>query len=109
MSSIRTLCNSANKKLYSKLLYNQTYDNPDSFGITYGEHRENLELKDDEMTKIKKYCEGNGIEFMCTAFDFDSVDFLEEININSYKVSSGDVTSLPLLKYIAKTGKPIFM
>ncbi|CEG12903.1 Sialic acid synthase [groundwater metagenome] len=98
-----------NKKLYTKALYNQIYDNPNSFGNTYGEHREALELSNDELIELKKYCEETNMEFMCTAFDFDSVDFLESIGINSYKIASGDLTSLPLVEYIAKLKKPIFI
>lgn len=98
-----------NKELYTKHLYNQLYENPDSFGKTYGEHREALELSDDEFIELKKYCENLGVEFMCTAFDFNSVDFLESIDINSYKIASGDLTSLPLIEYIAKLEKPIFL
>ncbi|MBN2014547.1 MAG: N-acetylneuraminate synthase family protein [Candidatus Altiarchaeota archaeon] len=98
-----------NIKLYTKHLYNQLYDNPDSFGETYGKHREALELSLDEFIELKKYTEDLGLEFMCTAFDFDAVDFLEGIGLHSYKIASGDLTSLPLIEYVAKLGKPIFI
>jgi N-acetylneuraminate synthase/sialic acid synthase len=44
--------------------------------------------------------------FFSTAFDFESVDFLVELGIPLIKVASGDITSLPLLDYIAQTGIP---
>ena len=97
------------KSLYTKALYNQVYDNPDSFGKTYGEHREALELNDDDFIKLKKDCEDIRIEFMCTAFDFKSADFLNEIGINSFKIASGDLHSHHFLEHIAKYGKPIFL
>ena len=50
---------------------------------------------------LKECAEDNGVEFMCTAFDFGSVDFLEKLGINSYKLASGDLTNTPL-EYIAK-------
>jgi N-acetylneuraminate synthase/sialic acid synthase len=98
-----------NKTLYTKAMYNKPYDNENSFGLTYGEHREFIEFGWDEYVTLKKCAEENGVEFMCTAFDFNSVDFLEKLGITSYKVASGDITNTPLLKYIAKLKKPIFL
>lgn len=98
-----------NRKLYTKSLYNHPYDNEDSFGLTYGEHREFLEFNLEEYAQLKKCAQENGVEFMCTAFDFESVDFLEKLGISSYKLASGDVTNTPLLEYIAKFKKPIFL
>lgn len=98
-----------NKKLYTKKMYNKPYENENSFGKTYGKHREALELGFDEYKELFKTAKKNNVEFMCTAFDFDSVDFLEELGIKSYKIASGDLTSLPLLEYIAKKNKPMFI
>ncbi|MDD5237458.1 MAG: N-acetylneuraminate synthase family protein [Candidatus Omnitrophica bacterium] len=98
-----------NKVLYTKSIYNMPYDNEDSFGVTYGEHREFLEFNWDEYVALKECAKKNGVEFMCTAFDFESVDFLEKLGINSYKLASGDVTNMPLLKYIATLKKPVFL
>jgi len=98
-----------NKSLYTKALYDQVYDNPDSFGVTYGAHREAIELDEAEFIELKKYCEDIGIEFMCTAFDFKSVDFLESIGISSFKIASGDLHSLHFLEHVAKFGKPMFV
>jgi N-acetylneuraminate synthase/sialic acid synthase len=98
-----------NKTLYTKSLYNKPYDHENSFGATYGEHREYLEFGRDEYVELKKYAEENGVEFMCTAFDFKSVDFLEELGVTCYKTASGDITNTPLLTYIAKLGKPMFV
>jgi len=98
-----------NKSLYTRALYSKTYDNEDSFGLTYGQHREFLEFDWEQYVAIKDCAEANGVEFMCTAFDFKSVDFLEKLGINSYKLASGDLTNTPLLKYIAKLKKPVFL
>lgn len=49
------------------------------------------------------------MEFMCTAFDAPSVDFLEALDVSAYKTASADITNTPLLEYIAKTGKPMFV
>lgn len=98
-----------NKALYTHTLYDKAYDNEDSFGLTYGEHREFLEFGWDEYRALKECAENSGVEFMCTAFDFGSVDFLEKLGIDSYKLASGDLTNTPLLEYIAKLRKPIFL
>lgn len=42
-------------------------------------------------------------------FDFDSVDFLEQMNVHLYKIASMDLVNLPLIKYVAKTGKPMIL
>lgn len=98
-----------NKALFTKTMYDKPYENENSFGTTYGEHREFLEFGEQEYKELMKVSKKNHVEFMCTAFDYDSVDFLEELNIKSYKVASGDLNSFPLLEYIAKKKKPMFI
>jgi N-acetylneuraminate synthase/sialic acid synthase len=98
-----------NKVLYTKKLYNSPYDNENSYGETYGEHREFLEFDADEYIELIHYADELGIAFLCTAFDIPSVDFLEDVGIQGYKVASGDLRNTPLIKYIAKTGKPVIL
>lgn len=68
-----------------------------------------LELTYDEHVVLKKYCTEKGIIFISTPFDFESVDLLEKLDIPLYKISSGDLTNIPLLKYIAKLNKPMII
>lgn len=68
-----------------------------------------LELSFEQFRSIKKYCEQKGILFLSTPFDLDSIDFLEEINIPFWKIPSGEITNLPYLEKIAKTGKDIIL
>jgi N-acetylneuraminate synthase/sialic acid synthase len=98
-----------NKTLYTKAMYNKPYDNENSYGATYGEHREFLEFGMEEYKKLKKCAETNGVELMATAFDINSVDFLEKLGVASYKIASGDITNIILIEYAAKLNKPIFM
>lgn len=98
-----------NKKLYTTEMYNKPYENENSFGTTYGEHREALEFGADEYKELMSVAEKSKVEFMSTAFDFDSADFLEDLGIHSYKLASGDLTNFPLLEYIAKKKKPMFI
>jgi N-acetylneuraminate synthase/sialic acid synthase len=98
-----------NKTLYTRQMYEKPYDNENSYGATYGEHREFLEFGWNEYVELKAFAESKNVEFMSTAFDFKSVDFLEKLGVTSYKVASADVTNTPLLEYIAKLGKPMFV
>ena len=79
------------------------------YGKTYGEYRKSLELNVDEFRELKKVSEDLGLIFFATPFDEKSVDFLERIGIAVYKISSFDVTNLPLLDSVARKGKPIIL
>jgi N,N'-diacetyllegionaminate synthase len=68
-----------------------------------------LELSFEDHIILKKYCDEKKIMFLSTPFDFESVDLLEKINMPIYKISSGDLTNSPLLKYIAKLNKPMIV
>ncbi|WP_044913835.1 pseudaminic acid synthase [Butyrivibrio sp. WCE2006] len=61
------------------------------------------------MEPIKKKCEECGIDFLSTPFDKTSVDYLENIGEEFYKIASFELVDIPLIKYIARTGKPIIM
>jgi N,N'-diacetyllegionaminate synthase len=68
-----------------------------------------LELSYDEFLSLKAYCDRVGLCFLSTPFDFESVSFLNSIDMPFWKVPSGEVTNLPYLEVIAKTGKPVIM
>ncbi len=68
-----------------------------------------LELSFDEFLYLKKYCDKVGICFLSTPFDFDSIEFLNSIDIPFWKIPSGEVTNLPYLLELAKTKKPVIM
>lgn len=98
-----------NKTLYTRAMYESPYDNENSFGPTYGMHREVLEFGREEYIELKRYAKELGLVMFATAFDFPSADFLAELDMPAYKVASGDLTNTPLLKYIAKLGKPMLV
>jgi len=98
-----------NKGLYTNKLYNSSYDNRNSYGITYGEHREALEFSYDEYKELKEYAEFSGLYFFATPFDIDSVDFLAGLDIPFFKIQSGDIQNIPLIEHIAKKRKPIIL
>jgi len=63
---------------------------------------------ENEMKEIKEYCDDKDIEFMCTPFDVQSADFLNEL-IDVYKISSSDITNKPFIEYICGFQKPIIL
>ena len=67
------------------------------------------ELRTEWHKELKRYADRLGIIFLSTPFDEKSVDLLDEISVPAFKVASGDITHLPLLKYIAQKGKPIIL
>ena len=95
-----------NRSLFTSVMYDTPYINENSFGDTYGQHREALEFGRDEYLELKRYAEDLGITMFATPFDFASVDFLADLDMPAYKTASADVTNIPLLKYVAQTGKP---
>lgn len=98
-----------NKSLLTRAAYNKPYENENSFGATYGEHREALEFGRTEYVELKKYAAEIGLTMFSTAFDMNSADFLAELDMPLYKVASGDLKNTPLLKHIAKIGKPMII
>ena len=62
----------------------------------------------EEYRKLADYCNGVGIMFLSTPFDFASVDYLDEF-MDIYKISSSDLTNIPFIKYIASKNKPILL
>jgi len=98
-----------NKSLYTKSFFNQRYDNPNSFAETYGLHREALELKKNDYIEIINFAKEIDIDFFANPFDIKSFEFLEQFNLNSYKIASADITNTILQTEIAKTNKEIFL
>ncbi len=58
---------------------------------------------------LKEEADKIGIDFLSTPFDKTSVDFLEELGLNFYKIASFEMVDLPLIEYIASKGKPVIM
>ena len=68
-----------------------------------------FELSTKEHLELANYCKQKGVLYLCTPWDSKSVDFLETIGVPAYKISSADLTNLPLLDKLAATGKPLIL
>jgi len=68
-----------------------------------------LELSKEMHYDLIDYCKSKRIKFLSTAFDLESIDFLNELNIELFKIPSGELTNLPYLRKIGGLGKPIII
>jgi N,N'-diacetyllegionaminate synthase len=68
-----------------------------------------LELSKAEHQKLFKYCIEKGIEFISTPYDIESVKFLDELGVQTYKTASADIVDLILHKFLSKTGKNVII
>lgn len=67
------------------------------------------ELSLDDHIKLRDAAQHAGITMFSTPFSFESVDMLAQINVPAYKIASMDLTHFPLLKYVARQGKPVLL
>lgn len=68
-----------------------------------------LELSEEEFVALQAHCRRRGIEFLSTAFDLASVDFLAGLGLNIFKIPSGEITNLPYLRKIGSLKKKIIL
>ena len=90
-----------NRSLYTRAAYDAPYDHENSFGPTYGEHREALEFDVGEYKELQACARELGLAFFATAFDEPSADLLAELDMPAYKIASGDLRNTPLLRHVA--------
>jgi len=94
---------------FRKELLDMPYQNENSFGDTYREHKYAIELSEEQTKELFELANSLGLIAFSTPFDVDSVDMLERIGQPIYKISSFHVTDLELIEKVCKTGKPLIM
>ena len=99
----------SNRALYTREFYEQPYDNELSFGRTYGQHREALELGANDYRELMAHAHERGVTLFATAFDFESADLLAELDVPAFKFASGDLRNTPLQRHVAALGKPMLL
>lgn len=97
------------KEELSRSQMNRLYDNPNSFGKTYGEHRAFLELNDEEHFEVYQHAKTKGLEFVETLCAIGCLSMLKLFQPDKLKVASRDLTNLPLLNALAETKIPIIL
>ncbi len=85
------------------------YDNRNSFGKTYGEHKYALELSEEDYKELLAFSNNLDVEFSASGWDEESIDFLDELGVSFFKMASADLTNFPLLEHTAKKGKPMIL
>ena len=68
-----------------------------------------FELSAGQMRDLSEYCRDKGVPYILTVFDVPTIADVEPLDLPFYKVGSGEVVNLPLLKELASTGKPIVL
>jgi N,N'-diacetyllegionaminate synthase len=70
---------------------------------------ENLQLSEDEQRQLIETCAVRGIVFISTPFDEGSADLLEGFGVPLYKIPSGEITNVPLLRHVAAKNRPVIL
>ena len=68
-----------------------------------------VELSEDDFKALSILAKNQNIDFLCSVFDSDGVDLLNDLDVPAFKIASGEITNQPLLRKIADTGKPIIL
>lgn len=98
-----------NETLYTRQLRSQPYDNPNSFGSTYGAHRDALELRPVDLIDCLSAANDLSLPLFATAFDEQSATRIAELGMPAIKIASGSVTDEPLLTYVSRLGLPVIL
>lgn len=97
-------------KIVTKAATRASYqDNNTGNGDSQYEMLKKLEISEEMHRELISYCEIKNIKFLSTAFDLESIDFLNSVGIDLFKVPSGEITNLPYLRKISELKKPVVL
>lgn len=98
------------ENIVSKNASKADYQKQQSDGAeTQLEMLQKFQLSFDDFIELERYCKVKEIEFLSTAFDLESIDFLNSLDMRLWKIPSGEITNLPYLIKIAKLHKPVIL
>ena len=97
------------RRLFAASEHGKPYDSPNSYGKTYLEHREALDLDEDALCYFRDLSAGANVDFIVTPFTEYDVDIVDRVGVDAVKVSSFDVENIPLLHLVADIGKPVIL
>ncbi len=97
------------ENLVSKNAAKANYQKKFNKNETQFEMLKKLELNKEEFFKIKQHCDFLGINFLCSVFDRESINFIKRLNVNQFKIPSGEINNLPYLRDIGKFNKKIIL
>lgn len=106
MNAIKMTRRDLNEELSASEMM-RPYENPNSFGKTYGEHRAYLELNDEQHFEVYQYAKSKGLEVVETLCAKGCLSMLRLFIPDRLKVASRDLTNLPLLEAMAETKIPM--
>lgn len=90
-----------NRELLTKEQYNSPHPNPiNSYGRTYGEHREYLEFSLDQHKQLKEWCEQYGIEYASSVWDITSAKEIASLNPRFIKIPSASNNNIEMLQWL---------
>jgi 3-deoxy-D-glycero-D-galacto-nononate 9-phosphate synthase len=108
MNAVKMTRRDLNEELSASEMH-RPYDNPNSFGKTYGEHRAFLELNDEQHLEVYRYAKSRGLEVVETLCAKGCLSMLKLFTPDRLKVASRDLTNLPLLEVMAETRIPMIL
>lgn len=94
---------------FTRSALQRAYNSENSWGETYGEHKEFLEFSIDEYKELQRYSDSMGILFTASAMDEKSLDVLESLKVPFIKIGSGDANNFPLLRKASQLGTPVII
>ena len=88
------------KELLSEKEYNRPYDNFNSFGATYGEHRDALEFSMPEHYVLQEVCRLNNVGYGCSVWDMTSARQLTKLKPDLMKIPSAKNHDIAMMKWL---------
>lgn len=94
---------------FTKDALNRPYINNNSWGKTYGEHKQHLEFSMEEYRILQSFAIKHNILFTASAMDLESLKELYKLNVPFIKIGSGDTNNFPLIEYAAARETPLII